>query len=170
MIQFGKPSFLFLFLAASLLVAQDQHVDNPGQTPMKPMQEEPTGQAVVTGNGINYSGGPVLKGNPVSFYLIWYGNWNGTSSNTQATVGLVEHFVSTVGKTPYEDIDTTYGDSAGNASGNVSLGGAIFDTGSQGTSLTNTKLSNIVSRAVTSGLPLDGNGVYFVLTSSNVSE
>ena len=25
----------------------------------------PTGQAVVTGNGINYNGGPVLKGNPV---------------------------------------------------------------------------------------------------------
>ncbi len=170
MTQFGKASFLFLLLTASLLAAQDQHVDNPGQTPMKPMQAGPTGQAVVTGNGINYNGGPVLKGNPVPFYLIWYGNWNGTGSNTQATVSLVEHFVGTVGKTPYQDIDTTYGDSTGNASGNVSLGGAIFDGGSQGASLTNTKLSSIVARAVTGGLPLDGNGVYFVLTSSNVSE
>ena len=40
------------------------------------------GEAVVTGNGINYHGGPVLKGNPVPIYLIFYGNWNGTGSNT----------------------------------------------------------------------------------------
>lgn len=162
-------------------MAQDlkQHVDNPGQTPMKPMLQSPeeakdqdgaSGQAVVTGNGINYNGGPVLKGNPVPFYVIWYGNWNGTGSNTQATVSLVERFISALGNTPYEKIGTTYGDNGGNVSGNVSLGGAIFDTGSQGTSLTSAKLSNIVARSLGNGLPTDPNGVYFVLTSSNVAE
>ena len=45
----------------------------------------PVGQAVVTGNGINYHGGPVMKGNPVNAYIVWYGNWNSTGSNTAAT-------------------------------------------------------------------------------------
>ena len=49
----------------------------------------PVGDAVVTGNGINYHGGPVLKGNPVPLYVIWYGNWSGRGSNTSATVNLV---------------------------------------------------------------------------------
>src|SRR5262245_26450283 len=135
------------------------------------MQEAgPSGQAVVTGNGINYHGGPVLQGNPVPIYLIWYGNWNGTGSNTQATVSLVEHFLSTLGNTPYEKINSTYGDNTGNVSGNLSFAGAIFDTGSQGTRLTNNRLSAIVNRSFTNGLPKDPNGVYFVLTSSDVSE
>jgi len=96
------------------------------------------GGAVVTGNGINYNGGPVLKGNPVPLYVIFYGNWNGTGSNTPASTTLIEHYINSLGNTPYEKINSTYGDTTGNVSGNVTLGGAIFDTGSQGTSLTNT--------------------------------
>jgi hypothetical protein len=187
----GKTSpawaLLLVILAANLLMAQKplSHVDNPGQTPMKDdratghftdaapetiEQAKPTGQAVVTGNGINYHGGPVLKGNPVPIYIIWYGNWNGTGSNTAATVSLVEHFINTLGNTPYEHINTTYGDNTGNVSGNLTLGGAIFDTGSQGTRLNNNRLSSIVTRSFSNGLPKDTNGVYMVLTSSNVSE
>ncbi len=218
---FGKTryalAFLFVILAANLLLAQDlkqhvdnpsqapttQDVDNPGQTPMKdatqPLkqhvdnpgqtamdqratghnpeavpeiieQANPTGQAVVTGNGINYHGGPVLKGNPVPLYLIWYGNWSGTGSNTAATVSLVEHFLNTLGNTPYEKIATTYGDTTGNVSGNVAVAGAIFDANSQGAKLTNKKLSAIVTRSFSNGLPKDANGVYLVLTASTVSE
>jgi Phosphate-induced protein 1 conserved region len=179
--------FLLVILAANLLIAQEllkQHVENPSNAPMDQRatghnpeaaseqieQAKPTGQTVVTGNGINYHGGPVLKGNPVPLYIIWYGNWSGTGSNTAATVSLVEHFINTLGNTPYEDIATTYGDNTGNVSGNVTLGGAIFDTGSQGTRLSNSKLSSIVTRSFSNGLPKDANGVYLVLTSSNVSE
>ena len=75
------------------------HKGNPNQT--LPAVTGPVGQAVVTGNGINYHNGPVMKGNPVNIYLIWYGNWAGTGSNTAATVSTVEHFVSTLGNTPY---------------------------------------------------------------------
>jgi len=130
----------------------------------------PSGNTVVTGNGINYNGGPVLQGNPVPLYLIFYGNWNGSGSNTMATVNLVEHYVSSLGNTPYENINSTYGDTTGNVSGNVKLGGTIFDTGSQGTRLNNNRLSAIVTRSFSNGLPTDANGVYFVITSSNVSE
>jgi hypothetical protein len=130
----------------------------------------PTGNSVTTGNGINYNGGPVLKGNPVPIYVIWYGNWNGTGSNTQATVSLIDTFLNNLGNSAIELVNTTYGDTTGNVSGNLNLGGQIFDTGSQGTKLTNTKLSSIVTRSFSNGLPTDPNGVYLVLTSSNVSE
>jgi len=135
-----------------------------------PVDPSAIGQAVVTGNGINYNGGPVLKGNPVPIYVIWYGNWNGTGSNTQATVSLIDTFLNSLGNSAIELVNTTYGDTTGNVSGNLNLGGQIFDTGSQGTRLTNNKLSAIVSRSLSNGLPTDANGVYLVLTSSNVSE
>lgn len=176
---------IFLILAVNFLAAQKPlNVDNPGQTPMDSRatghnpeappelieRVGPVGNAVVTGNQIQYHGGPVLKANPVPLYLIWYGNWSGTGSNTQATVSLVEHFVSSLGNSAYEKIATTYGDNTGNVSGNVSLGGAIFDTGSQGTRLTNSRLTNIVTRSFSNGLPTDPNGVYVIITASNVSE
>src|SRR5882672_7889791 len=119
-------ALFFVVLAANFLVAQEllkQPVDNQGQADKTPtghvpgvIQEDieraagPVGDAVVTGNGINYHGGPVMKANPVKIYAIWYGNWAGTGSNTAATVSLVEHFIGTLGNTPYEKIATTYGD------------------------------------------------------------
>jgi hypothetical protein len=127
------------------------------------------GAARTSSNGIDYHGGPVVTAG-VNAYIIWYGNWSGTGSNTAATVNLVEHFINTLGNTPYENINTTYGDNTGNVSGNLTLGGAIFDTGSQGTRLSNSRLSSIVTRSFSNGLPKDPNGVYLVLTSSNVSE
>src|SRR4051794_8040422 len=74
----------------------------------------PTGQAVVTGNGINYHGGPVMKGNPVHAYIIWYGNWSGSGSNTAATRSLIEHFLGSIGGSAIERVNTTYGDNSGN--------------------------------------------------------
>lgn len=168
---------LFVILAVNFLAAQKpiQPADDgimraPDGAGGVIEQAKPTGDAVVSGNGINYNGGPVLKGNPVPIYLIFYGNWNGTGSNTMATVSGIEQWVNTAGNTPYEKINTTYGDNAGNVSGNLTLGGAIFDTGSQGTRLSNNKLTSIVTRSLSNGLPKDPNGIYVVVTSSNVSE
>jgi len=143
------------------------HKGNPNQT--LPAVTGPVGQAVVTGNGINYHNGPVMKGNPVNIYLIWYGNWAGTGSNTAATVSLIEHFVSTLGNTPYEKINTTYGDTTGNVSGNLTFAGATFVNTT--TNLTDARLQTTVSNAISSGaLPRDANGVYMVLSSSNINE
>ena len=56
-------------------------------------------------------------------------------------------------------------------SGNLSLSAQVFDTGSQGTSISDTALRTIVSNHLNNGsLPRDSNGVYLVLTSSNVNE
>src|SRR5258708_18431646 len=108
------PVCFFLILAVNFMAAQElrQHVDNPGQTADKaptghvpgvlpttiePAAPGPIGQAVVTGNGINYHNGPVMRGNPVNAYIVWYGNWSSTGSNTAATKSLIEHFLGTIG-------------------------------------------------------------------------
>jgi len=131
------------------------------------------GNSVVLGNGMNYNGGPVLKGNPVPIYIIWYGNWNGTGSNTQTTVNTIDALLAagSLGGSGYELINSTYGDNTGNVSGNLVLSKQVFDTGSQGTRLRNNRISAAISAQLTSGaLPTDPNGVYLFLTSSNVSE
>jgi hypothetical protein len=64
-----------------------------------------------------------MSANPVNVYVIWYGNWNGTGSNTPATQSLVEDFISTFGGTPLAQVNTLYSDSIGPVSGNFLLGG-----------------------------------------------
>jgi Phosphate-induced protein 1 conserved region len=134
--------------------------------------------AVVTGNGINYHGGPIMPGT-VNVYFIWYGNWSGSGSNSSNTVGLLSDLFALTGgisDSGYENINTTYGDTNFNVTGIIGLASSassIFDNYSQGTKLSDSKVRAVVSRALTltSGkLPTDPNGVYFVLTSSDVAE
>jgi hypothetical protein len=110
-----------------------------------------------------------MKGNPVHTYVIWYGNWAGTGSNTAATRSLIEHFLGTIGGSAIERVNTTYGDTTGNVSGNVSFSGSTIVSSS--TNLSDAGVRTQVSNAISSGrLPSDSNGVYFVLTSSNINE
>ena len=106
---FGKVRlafvFLFVLLAVNFLAAQGLRPDAPGALDRVPdgasgsgpavMPAVPSTGSVVQGNGINYHNGPVLQGNPVPIYLIWYGNWtNGPKiSDSQVTVGLVQTFL-----------------------------------------------------------------------------
>ena len=172
-------ALFFVFLAVNFMAAQKPLVtpngDNvpngkhgqSGQT-AAPVQG-PIGQAVVTGNGINYHGGPVMRGNPVHAYAIWYGNWSSTGSNTAATRSLIEHFLGTIGGSALEKVNTTYGDNTGNVSGNVSFAGSTIVSSS--TNLTDSGVRTQVANAISSGrLPKDTNGVYFVLSSSNINE
>src|SRR6266704_1286383 len=178
-------AFLFVILAVNFLAAQVVRHDNQSGTARPDgkggvvvenqteaatgeIQLGPIGDAVATGNGINYHDGPVMKGT-VNIYLIWYGNWASTGSNTAATRSLVEHFVGSLGGTPYEVINSTYGDTTGNVSGNLVLAGTT--TVNTTTNLTDARLRTTVSNAISSGaLPRDANGVYMVLSSSNINE
>lgn len=116
---------------------------------------------------ITNHGGPVMTGT-VNVYVIWYGNWNqANGSDTPVGQALVRNFLKNIGGTPHFNINTTYP----GVSGLVSLVKEVTDTGSQGTALTDAKVKSIVTTAISnSSLPRDTNGVYFVLTSSNVSE
>src|SRR5690348_4674597 len=91
----------------------------PAQTVAAQPPPPPTGGTPA----IVYNGGPVMTGNPVNVYLIWYGNWNASGSDTPYTQNLVQHFLSTYGGTQLALVNTLYNDPTGNVSGNYLLGG-----------------------------------------------
>ena len=178
--------FLFVFLAVNFLAAQRVRDGAPGRidaTPDGKVQASgqflpaarPTGNTVVQGNGINYHGGPILSGNPVPIYIIWYGNWtNGPKpSDSAVTVSLIETFLGSnaLGGSSYEAINTTYGDNNNNVSGHLNFTAHVFDSYSQGKKFGDRTLQAIVGNHLTNGdLPTDAGGVYLVLTSSDVNE
>jgi hypothetical protein len=118
-------------------------------------------------NGINYNGGPVMSAQTTA-YVIWYGSW----ANTPQKTGIIADFLSNIGGSPYFNVNTTYTDKSGaHVQNSVKLGAQVTDAGSVGlTNLTDAQILTIVQRAITGGLPKDPNGVYFVLTSSNVTK
>jgi hypothetical protein len=127
---------------------------------------------VHTGNGINYHNGPVMGGTP-NIYLIWYGNWvNGPhGSDSQTTVNLVNSFLGGLSGSGYEMINSTYGDNSKNVTGTLTNSSSTTVGYTYGTRLSDTRIKNIVTNAISNGsLPKDTNGLYFVLTSSDVTE
>lgn len=122
--------------------------------------------ANTSNNGILYHGGPLMLGAP-NVYYIWYGNWSGNTATT-----ILPDFAGSIHATPWFNINTTYYDgSNSHVTGSVSLAGQSNDSYSQGTALSDTSVQNVVGSALASGaLPVDTNGVYFVLTSQDVTE
>ncbi len=142
------------------------HADGRGNRVVGMPGHNGTGGSVVTGNGIDYNGGPVMHGS-VNVYFIWYGDW----SQDPAASGILSTWASSIGGTPYENINSTYGDANGNVSGLVSFAGSTVSTSNFGNLLNDSNIASIVSNALTShGLPTDTNGVYFVLTAPGVGE
>jgi len=115
------------------------------------------------GNQISYNGGPVLLGT-TKIYFIWYGSWDASS------VGILSNFASHIGGSAYFNINTGYFDGTGTSiSNSVSFAGSSNDNYSQGHSLNDNSIWLAVTNALRNGsLPIDSNGVYFVLTSGDV--
>lgn len=168
-----------LCLAAMLLFvvslgAQSVRTDN-NTNDLKPngkgwgeRDQNPNGQAsrLRTGsNGISYHGGPVMTATK-NVYFIWYGTW---SSGDQS---ILTNLAQTEGGSPYFNINTTYTNGSGTKVGNaIAYRGSTTDNYAQGKSLSDANIETIVANAISSGaLPKDTNGVYFVLTSSDVNE
>ena len=127
----------------------------------------PPGGRGKSSNGIDYHGGPVMLGT-VNMYYIWYGNWSGNPATT-----ILTDFANSIGGSPYYNINTTYYDGTGARLANsVVYAGAAIDPGSQGfNNLSDSAIQAIVGNAISSrALPKDPNGVYFVLTSADVTK
>jgi hypothetical protein len=153
-----------VFLCVFVNVARAQFI---GITkPFDPASQElaPIGEAVVTGNGIEYNGGPVMLG-PHNVYFIWYGNFSGNVALT-----MLPDLIKGFNGSQYFNTNTTYGDVTGNIANSVAMAGQVFDNYSQGTALNNTTFANVISAPLNAGtLPVDPNGIYFILTSPDVS-
>jgi hypothetical protein len=122
--------------------------------------------ARTTSNGINYRGGPLILGT-TNVYYIWYGNWSGNTALT-----ILNNFASSIGGSPYFNINTTYYDGSNrHVTNSVANVKSVDDNGSLGTALTDANVKTVVANAIGSGaLPSDSNAVYFVLTSADVNE
>ena len=120
----------------------------------------------VASNGISYHGGAVMLGT-THVYFIWYGNWAANSATT-----ILADWAKSLGGSPYFSINSTYYDGSNRfVSNSVTFGGAVFDNYSLGATLSDSSIYTIVATAIGNGsLPLDANGVYFVLTSADVVE
>jgi hypothetical protein len=116
---------------------------------------------------ISFHGGPVMS--TPNVYLIWYGNWaQANSSDTAAGKALVTNFLAGLSGSSHFKINTTYNNVP---SGSFIVAGAYNDSYSQGTRLSDSRVQAVVNAAIAPNkLPKDSNGVYFVLTSSDVSE
>jgi hypothetical protein len=124
------------------------------------------GGAVVQGNGISYHNGPVMHGT-TNIYYIWYGDW----SQDAGANAILTGFASNIGGSPYFNINTTYGDTTANVTNAVHYASSTTNSGTLGTSLNDNSIWSIVTGAISGGsLPLDSNGVYFVLTAPGVAE
>lgn len=118
------------------------------------------------GNGITYHGGPLMLGT-THMYYIWYGTWTGNTATT-----ILEDFARSIGGSPYFNINTTYYNGSNvHVSNSVTFGGSTnTNTSVYGTSLTDAEIQSIVRDALVSGrLAYDTSGVYFVLTSADVT-
>lgn len=130
-------------------------------------------------NGIQYHGGPLLNSPFTRVYYIWYGNWSGNSA-----AAILTDLANNMGGSPYFNINTTYYDGTGlhvpNSSSSLTLyspQAATATTAPYSTTLSDSDIQNIVNTAITAptstgtpALPVDPNGVYFVLTSADVNE
>jgi hypothetical protein len=140
-----------------------------------------TNASTTGGRGaVTYHAPGTIIENPNS-YLIWYGNWDANSCNapsgTNSTASIIKDLVSNIGGTPWNAINATYYQIINGkktyVSNSITYAGCAFDSGSQGLSLDapgGPKVSDVVKHAISQGqLPNDVNGVYMVLSASNVS-
>ncbi len=123
--------------------------------------------AMAAGEGeLQYHGGAVLTRTP-HVYLLWYGDWRKSPA-----VPILTDFVSSLGGSPYYRINTLHQDAAGrHVLKTISYSGSAADDYSQGDHLDAAGVLKALKAAVRRGaLPLDPNGLYFVLTSADVEE
>lgn len=160
----------FLLLACSTCFSCDSAYSAQGAQPDGKGDRVKGAQvnASAPASPITYHGGPVMLGE-IHVYYIWYGNWNGNTAQI-----ILTDFANSIGGSPYFGINSQYYQGSAPrqfVSGAVRYLGSTADNYSQGKDLTDASVQAVVGSAVASGsLPKDTNGVYFVLTSSDVSE
>jgi len=161
-------------------VIQSDNGNSPANQGQKVIHEtNPNGQskAITAGStatlnpAIRWHGGPVLSTPDV--YLIWYGNWNQSNGSDDVNgQNILRTLVSGLSKSDYFAINKSYSTSSTTITGTVNFSNEATDTSySQTSTLSDSGVQAVVFNAINKlGLAYDANGVYFVLTSSDVTE
>ena len=172
-----KTKFLALVFALVLTAASASATAQVAS----PSASNAAGGSTRIDKSIEYHGGPVLTDNP-DVYFIFYGCWgmSGCSNllapyNDFATIQIVTDFMSSVGGTPYMQINATYTDSKGQAANPwLYYGGSVIDNSyAHGVALTEADIVGIVADQVDlnkgARLPFDPNGIFVVLTTADIA-
>ncbi len=166
----------FCIIAAALAAATLLLAQNPGNGKANGRGDRVLGVAGPAGSSsagpllLTYHGGPVILGQ-THIYYIWYGNWSVDPNAAPILNTLANNLVGS----PYYNILTQYSQTnpSGNISNSVVLSGSTNSTyvAANPLALTDNDISGIVQAAIGNhSLPLDANGVYFVLTAPGVTE
>lgn len=146
-----------------------QHRINPHSQSPNRTEFAPTAGSTSATSPLLYHGGPLIQ--TPTIYIIWYGNWNrNNGTDTPDGQQLIRDWAQSIGGSQYFALNTSNSTNGYNITGNVVFGGDYTDPGTK-TKLGDRDIANIVNNALNGGhLPPDPSGVYFVITSSNVSE
>ena len=100
---------------------------------------------------------------PVVFY-IWYGGWAGNS-----TPAILTDLANNIGGSANFGVNGSYFDAGGRVRNSVTFGGSTSVGYSHGTQLDTSVIKQVVKDVLGAGaLPVNPDGVYFVLTSADV--
>ena len=189
--QRNKTTLFVIALLASIFippmpVSQATAQQHPGHSKLTSYyptvgKAAPMTDSVAGGLGaVTYTPGQPIISEP-NIYLIWYGDWNQNScsapSGGSSTPSIVNDFLRSLAESDWNKINTTYYQIINGKKTFVQqtgeVEGCMVDPGSQGLSLdadTGPQISDVVENALsTKALETDPNGVYVVLTASNVN-
>lgn len=160
----------FVFVLAMCMAMSAFAENNPRIHVLRPYDKNHPPGTVCNGRpcDINYRGGPVFEKTP-NIYIVYYGNW------TAKDESIINYYFEHLGGSTQNKINTTYSDNAGKFVPRGvhynSATGSYHDNYSLGTNLTDSDVQTIIANAITAGhLPVDTNGIYFVLTYKDVTE
>lgn len=178
---------LFVQPMALSQASDTKHVDHSKLTNFYPTTGKSTAPTIAAAASVAAGLGPVTYhpgGTIISepnVYVIWYGNWDTNScsaaSGTSSTPSIINDFLKSLGESDWNKINTTYYQLVDGKKTFVQptsdVKGCTVDPGSQGLSLdsqTGPQVADVVEQALsTKKLKTDPNGVYLVLTASNVT-
>jgi phosphate-induced protein 1 len=160
----------FLVLLAAVCIAATAFAQNTTHA-LRPFDKDHPPSPATNCNGnpcdINYNGGPVFETAP-TVYIIWYGGWKTKDKN------IIDYYFAHLGGSTQNKINTTYTDSAKKKVLNKVVHSAAndyHDNYSLGKSINDTGIQQIVANAIKNkNLPDDVNGIYFVLTYTDVAD
>lgn len=168
------------FLSATVSLACAAFANPPELNPDRHVLHQPNpdhaGNYAPTAGGtaalspITNHGGPVMVGQP-NVHVIWYGNWNQSNgSDNSAGQQIIRDLFAGLSGSNYLAINKNYTASNGAVSGLLGTYNEGVDSGSQGSRLTDARVLSVVKTYITNKGVADPNAVYFVLTSTDVSE